>query len=182
MSKSTKTDFRSYIESYPDFPKPGVMYRDFTKLLADPDALHAAVEEIEQHFKDKAISKIAAIEAKGFTLGAALAYRMRKPLLLIRKPELVPGEVDKESFIKEYGSAEYQLKRGQLAGDDRVLIVYDIMAGPGATSAAINLVRRAGANVAGCAFIIELAYLGGREQMAQFDLFSLVKFDAAAEV
>lgn len=168
-------DFRHYIEAFIDFPKAGVVYWDFTPLLADPGAFKATIGAICEHFAGKEITKIAAVEAKGFTIGAALAYKMREPLVLIRKPELVPGEVDSENFVKEYGLGEYQIKRGQFARGDRVLIVYDIMAGAGATSACINLVTRAGADIAGCAFVIELEYLGGRDKLTQHDIFSLVK-------
>jgi len=172
--KATSANLRDYIQSYTDFPKPGVVYWDFTPLLAEPAALKQAIGRISDHFTASGITRIAAIEAKGFTLGSCLAYAMDKPLLLIRKPELVPGEVDSEKFEKEYGFGEYQLKSGQLGQGDSVLIVYDIMAGAGAARAAINLVSRAGAKIAGLAFAIELGYLGGREQLAEYDLFSLV--------
>lgn len=175
--KSTDIDFTKYIESFEDFPKPGVVYRDFTALLADPAAFAAAIDKFEQHFVSHGITKIAAIEAKGFTIGGALAHKMRLPLVLIRKPELVPGKVDCQKFVKEYGTGEYQIKVGQFAKEDRVLIVYDIMAGAGATKAAVNLIERAGAKVYGCAYVIELNYLSGRADLEQFDVFSLVRID-----
>ncbi len=173
----SKVDFRQYIESFIDFPQKGVVYWDFTPLLANPHALRSAVNEIQGHFSHKVITKIVAVEAKGFTLGAALAYAMEKPLVLVRKPDLVPGEIDSERFVKEYGFGEYQMKKGQLLQSDLVLIVYDIMAGPGATAATINLVTRCGAQVAGCAFVIELEYLSGRENLPNCDIFSLVKIN-----
>lgn len=175
MSKGTKINFKDYIESFVGFPKAGVVYFDFTPILAKPEVFRAAIAEICAHYGQKGISKVAAIEAKGFTIGAAVAYEMQKPLVLIRKPELVPGEVDIEKFEKEYGFAEYQVKKGQFNNDDKVLIIYDIMAGPGATNAAINLVERAGASVGGCAFVIELAYLKGRESLSGRDVYSLVQ-------
>ncbi len=176
----TAIDFRQYVESYNDFPKEGVIYWDFTPLLADHYALQAAAAEISDHFSQKGVTKIAAVEAKGFTLGAALALTMKKPLVLVRKPDLVPGETDSERFVKEYGFGEYQLKKGQLADSDRVLVVYDIMAGPGATQAAMNLIERAGAAVAGCAFVIELEYLNGRQQLKDRDIYSLVKISSVS--
>lgn len=179
---STKVDFSHYIESFANFPKEGVVYWDFTPLLADPVAFHSAIEHIASHFASRGLTKLAAIEAKGFTLGAALAYKMNLPLVLIRKPELVPGETEKQTFIKEYGTGEYQIKKGQFAQSDRVLVIYDIMAGPGATKAAINLVERSGAKVQGCAFVIELQYLGGREQLADYDLLSLVAIAQKPEI
>lgn len=177
----TRIDYRPFVKSFLDFPKPGVVYFDFTPLLANPAAFRQAVLDIKDHFQDRTVTKIAAIEAKGFTLGAALAYEWSKPLVLIRKPELSPGEVDAEKFAKEYGYGEYQLKAGQFCQGDRVLIIYDIMAGAGATRAAMNLVARAGGVVAGCAFVIELSYLSGREALSGVDLFSLVKIQSQRE-
>ncbi len=176
--KTTEVDFSKYIESFRDFPKNGVVYWDFTPLLANPLAFKAAIQEIRSHFALRKITKIAAIEAKGFTIGAALAYEASLPLVLIRKPELVPGETDHEEFIKEYGTGEYQIKKGQFSKNDNVLIIYDIMAGSGATSAAIKLVSRSGAAIVGCAFVIELEYLAGREALSGYDLFSLVKIES----
>lgn len=151
-------------------------YWDFTGLLANPSELHAAVEKIKAHFGAEQIKKIAAVEAKGFTVGAALAFSLGVPLVLIRKPELTPGEVDSEKFEKEYGFGEYQLKRDGISAGEQVLIVYDIMAGPGASQAAINLVTRGGGTVLGIAFILELEYLKGREQLdPTLNIFSLVK-------
>lgn len=168
-------NYQKFIESFKNFPKQGVVYWDFTPLLKDPKAFMHAIQDIMQHFKGKGISKIAAIESKGFLLGSALACAMQKPLVLIRKPGLTPGEVLSEKFEKEYGFGEYQIKKGQFCKSDKVLIVYDILAGPGATQAAINIIEKSGAKVAGCAYVIELAYLKGRESLQKYDLFSLVK-------
>lgn len=151
-------------------------YWDFTGLLANPQELRTAIDKIKDHFGAETIQKVAAVEAKGFTVGAALAYDLEVPLVLIRKPELTPGEVDSEKFEKEYGFGEYQLKRDGINAGELVLIVYDIMAGPGASQAAINLVTRAGGTVLGIAFILELEYLKGREQLdSNLNIFSLVK-------
>lgn len=168
-------NYQKYIESQQDFPKTGVRYWDFTPLLENPVAFRQAISNIKSHFKDKRITKIAAIEAKGFTIGAALAYEMSLPLILIRKPALTPGRTISEKFTKEYGKGEYQIKEKAVKNGDRVLIMYDIMAGPGATKAAINLVKKAGAKVVGCAYVIELEYLHGREELERYDLFSLAK-------
>lgn len=167
------TNYRNYLETCTDFPKQGVVYWDFTPILANPDVFRAAVLDIAAHFKG--VTKIAAVEAKGFTLGAALAYELQLPLVLIRKPELTPGKTLSEKFVKEYGVGEYHIKEGVVGSKDRVLIVYDIMAGAGATEAAIKLVERSGGNVVGCAYVIELDYLKGREGLVGYDLFSLVR-------
>ncbi len=179
---TSRIDFRRLIHSVRDFPKAGVVYFDFTPILSDPAAFRQAVSDIIGHFREKQVTRIAAIEAKGFTLGSALAYEWEKPLILIRKPELTPGAVDSEKFEKEYGFGEYQLKAGLVGADDSVLIIYDIMAGAGATKAAINLISRCGARVAGCAYVIELEYLGGRDSLPDIDVFSLVKISSKQEL
>lgn len=173
----------AYIRSYPNFPKPGITYWDFTGLLADPAAFRNAVSTFVEFMKGKSITKIAAIEAKGFTVASAIAYETHTPLVLIRKPGLIPGEVYSQQFVKEYGTGEYQVKKTAFAPSDRVLIFYDIMAGEGATKAAAALIERSGATVAGCAYVIELAYLHGREQLKQYDICSLITIsDSTHEV
>jgi adenine phosphoribosyltransferase len=168
-------DFKNYIQSHLDFPKPGVLFWDFSPLLASPDAFASAIQEIASHYREQRITKIAAIEAKGFTIGSALAHFMRIPLQLVRKPGLIPGEVDHAKFVKEYGFGEYQVKSNSFSSEDRVLVVYDIMAGPGASRAALQLIESQGARVVGCSYIVELEYLRGREELPGYDLFSLVK-------
>lgn len=168
-------DYKEYVKSYKDFPKKDVLFWDFTYLLKDVKARKKAIEEIKDFLKDKKVDKIAAIESKGFTIGAMLAYELDLPLVLIRKPNLIPGEYYSESFVKEYGTAEYQIKKDAIQKEENVIIVYDIMAGSGASQAGINLVEKCGGNVAGIAFITELEYLNGRENLKEYDIFSLVK-------
>jgi len=175
-------NYRNYVESCKDFPKEGVLYWDFTPILSNPKVFRQAIADIIKHFKDKGITKIAAIEAKGFTIGSALAYQMEVPLVLIRKPELIPGKVLREKFVKEYGIGEYQIKDGIISETDKVLIVYDIMAGAGATKAAINLVKKSKAKVVGCTYVIELEYLSGREELAGYDIFSLIRITEKNEI
>lgn len=170
--------FATYIRSYPDFPKPGVLFWDFVPLLAEPSAFKSAIQTIRNHYQQHNITHIVAIEAKGFTIGSALAYDMGLPLVLLRKPGLIPGEVIKASFIKEYGQGEYNIKGHSLKTGNRVLIVYDILAGPGASQAAIELVETQGAEVVGCSYVIELSYLAGRESLHPYDLFSLVQIES----
>jgi adenine phosphoribosyltransferase len=172
---SYNMNFENYLSTYADFPKPGVQFWDFANLLAAPFAFKKAIQTIKAHFLDQQITHLAAIEAKGFTIGAALAYEMMLPLSLIRKPDLIPGTIRKARFIKEYGSGEYQLKSESIPETSRVLIVYDILASQGATKAAIELIETEGANVVGCAYIIELEYLAARKSLQNYDLFSLVK-------
>ncbi len=172
-------NFKQLITPYENFPKPGIIFWDFSKLLQNTKAFLAATDIFCDYFKDHGITKIAAIEAKGFTIGTAIAYRLKKPLILIRKPGLIPGKVAAQKFTKEYGIGEYQIAYDSFSQKDRVLIVYDIMAGPGATKAAISLVEKQHAQVVGCSYVIELEYLHGRKQLLSYDPFSLVKISSA---
>ena len=168
-------DYKNYVRSYKDFPKKDILFWDFTYLLKDPKARKSAVEEIKTFLKDKKVDKIAAIESKGFTIGSIVAHELDLSLILIRKPNLIPGEFHSETFVKEYGTAEYQIKDDAIDENENVVIIYDIMAGSGATKAGINLVKKCGGNVSGLVYITELEYLGGREDLSEYDIFSLVK-------
>jgi adenine phosphoribosyltransferase len=167
--------FSSFVTPYKNFPKLGVVFWDFTPMEENPEVMKQAISEIIRHFQDKAITKVVAVESKGFIIGSVVSYEMQKPLVLIRKPNLMPGTVLTEKFVKEYGVGEYQMKQNTISSDDNVLIVYDILAGSGASQAAINLVIRQGGTVGGLAFITELEYLHGREELNKYNVFSLVK-------
>ncbi len=168
-------EYKEFVKSYKNFPKEGVLFWDFTYLLKDVEARKRAIEEIKQFLKEKKVDKIAAIESKGFTIGSILAYELNVPLVLIRKPNLIPGKYYSESFVKEYGTAEYQIKEDSIQKDENVVIVYDIMAGSGASKAGINLVEKCGGKVTGLVYITELEYLKGREELKGYNIFSLVK-------
>ena len=170
-------NFANYIQCHEDFPKSGVQFWDFSLLLASSVAFKNAINQIIHHYQYQHITHIAAIEAKGFTLGAAIAFAMNLPLILIRKPGLIPGYVSKAVFTKEYGSGEYQLKKQVFSSSDNVLVVYDILATAGASQAAIQLIEKQGAKIAGCAYVIELEYLAGRKYLQNYRLYSLVKID-----
>jgi len=168
-------NYKELVRSYKDFPKKGVVFWDFTYLLRDIEARREAIFEMLEFLKNKGIEKIAAVEAKGFTLGSILAYEMNLPLILIRKPNLIPDDIYSETFIKEYGVGEYQIKRDAIEKDEKVAVVYDIMAGSSASLAAINLIERCGGKVGGLIYVTELEYLQGRKDLRDYDVFSLVK-------
>lgn len=168
-------NYHDYVRSYPDFPKEGVLFWDFTYLLKDVDARNHAIMEMKVFLEGKRIDKIVAIESKGFTIGAILAHELQKPIALIRKPGLIPGGVHSEQFIKEYGTGEYQIKDDAIVPGERVAIIYDIMAGSGASLAAIKLAKACGGEVAALLYVTELEYLGGRDELSEYEIFSLVK-------
>lgn len=168
-------NYKEFVRSYKDFPKKDILFWDFTYLLKDVDARKCAINEIKEFLKDKKIDKIVAVESKGFTIGSMLAYELDLPLVLIRKPNLIPGKFYSEEFIKEYGKAEYQIKDDAIIENENVAIVYDIMAGSGASKAAINLVEKCKGKVNSLVYITELEYLNGRHDLKDYNIFSLVK-------
>lgn len=174
-------DYKKCVKSYKDFPKKDVLYWDFTYLLKDVETRKHAIEDMKNFLKNNEVDKIVAIEAKGFTIGSILAYELDKPLVLIRKPNLIPGDFYSEQFIKEYGTAEYQIKKDAIGKDEKVAIIYDIMAGSGATKAAINLVKKCGGIVKNLLYVIELEYLNGRKDLEKYNIFSLVKVEKKSD-
>lgn len=170
--------FKPYVKGVDHFPKENVVYWDFTPLLTEPSVRKEAIKAILEHYKDTAFTHVVAIEAKGFIIGSLLAHELHLPLVLVRKPGLTPKPVLSQSFVKEYGTAAYEIAEGRLNPGNRVLLVYDILAGPGATFAAVHLIRSAGAEVIGCAYVVELTYLQANEQLKEFDVYSLIKIDA----
>jgi len=173
-------DFESLIYDIPDYPEPGVIFKDITPLFASPEGLAAVVDSIADHFADRGITKIVGAEARGFLLGAPVALRMGCGFVPARKPGKLPREVYSEQYALEYGTDELQIHKDALTADDKVLIIDDLIATGGTTVACAKLVEKTGATVEGFGFILELAFLNPREIVgAEFDqeIFTLVKVD-----
>ena len=171
-------DFESRIVDIPDYPEPGVVFKDITPLFDDAEALRAVIDAIAGHFADRGITKVVGAEARGFMVGAPVAYRLGCGFVPARKPGKLPREVYSQSYSLEYGTDELQIHQDALTSDDHVLIVDDLIATGGTAIAAAKLAEQAGASVAGFGFILELAFLNPREIVAQeFDqeVFTLVK-------
>jgi adenine phosphoribosyltransferase len=158
-------DIRDSIRTIPDFPKPGIQFRDVTTLFGNAQAFRMAIDSLLHPYAGTQIDKIAALEARGFILGGAVAHQLSIGFVPIRKAGKLPGAVMSEAYTLEYGEATMQLHEGALAPGERVLLVDDLIATGGTCEAGINLIRRSGAEVAGCAFIIDLPALGGRERV-----------------
>ena len=171
----TMTEFIDYVHSFENFPKQGVIYWDTSPLLACPEVFDHAVEQLAAAASSMAADRVAAIEAKGFAFGAALAARLKLPLTLIRKSGLTPGPVRTCSFIKEYGEGTYELGLQAVPPGEKAVIVYDILACAGASLAAVQLLRESGADAAGFCYAVELEYLGGRQPLSSYPVFSLLK-------
>jgi len=169
-------DLRSYIRDVPDFPKPGILFKDITPLLADPSAYAYAVAKLAAHYATRPVDAIAAAEARGFLFAAPMALELRKPLIPLRKPGKLPFQTHSYRYDLEYGSAELQVHIDAIPSAGQVLIVDDVLATGGTMSAACKLVEQAGGRVAGCAFLLELTYLRGRERLADYECFSLIQF------
>ncbi len=172
----TSAELKKLIRDIPDFPKPGIIFRDITPLISNPRGLAAIVDEIATPYLGS-VDVVLGIESRGFIIGAPVAYRLGVGLTIARKPGKLPYETVGESYELEYGSASLEIHRDGLADLARVLIVDDLLATGGTAQAAIRLVRKLGGNVVGCAFVIELKSLGGRERLAPASCFSLIQYD-----
>lgn len=165
-----------FIRSVPDFPKPGILFRDITPLLAAPDALREAVHQMGQPFRDEGITKIAAAEARGFLFGTAMAIDMAVGFVPVRKPGKLPAETIEASYELEYGTDTLQIHRDAFGPDDRVLIVDDLLATGGTLAACVELVRQTGATVVGCSCLIGLTELKGRDRLGDLPCLTLLDY------
>ena len=171
-------NLKDYIREIPDFPKPGILFRDITPLLAEPAAFQAVIDRLTDYYRDKQITAILAAEARGFIFAAPLALALGARFIPIRKPGKLPFETRAFHYELEYGSDSLEMHTDSIHSNDRVVIVDDLLATGGTISACIELARHSNAEIVGCAFLIELAFLNGRDKMNGCDVFSLIQYDA----
>ena len=164
------------IRNVPDFPKKGILFRDITPLLGDAKALKKAVQLVARQYKDAGIQKVAAVEARGFIFGAAVACELGAGFVPIRKPGKLPYKTKKLSYALEYGTDTVEVHEDAVAPGEKVLMVDDLLATGGTMEACAHLVESLGGKVVGCAFVIELAPLKGREKLTRYPVFSLIQF------
>jgi adenine phosphoribosyltransferase len=169
-------DLARYIRDIPDFPKPGIIFKDITPLLADPVAFQEAIRRLHDHYQDQQIDAVAAAEARGFLFAAPLALLMKRPLIPLRKPGKLPYRTYSLKYDLEYGSAELQVHIDGVVSGHRVLLIDDLLATGGTMQAGCQLIEKAGGQVAGCAFLVELTFLQGRERLQPYDVFSLIQY------
>jgi adenine phosphoribosyltransferase len=167
-------DLKQFIRDIPDFPKPGILFKDITPLLANPVAFQHAIDLMAIHYDGQSIDAIAAAEARGFLFAAPLALRLHRPLVPLRKPGKLPFRTYSLKYDLEYGSAELQMHADGFDQGAKVLLVDDVLATGGTMAAGAQLVEQAGGQVAGCAFLVELSFLGGRAKLAPHELFSVI--------
>ena len=167
-------DYARLIRDIPDFPQPGVMFKDITPLLSDPSAYRRAIADLAAAHREQAIDQVVAIEARGYLLGAPLALELGVGFVPVRKIGKLPSATYRAEYALEYGEAVIEMHRDSLLAHHRVLLVDDVLATGGTMAAAIDLVQQAGATIAGIAVLIELEALGGRQKLPGYPLTSLI--------
>lgn len=169
-------DLKDYIANVPDFPKPGILFRDITPILQSPTAFRHALDALKQGIAGSPIDAFAAIDARGFLIAAPLALEMGKPLLPVRKEGKLPRDAVKVSYDLEYGSNAMEMHRDAVSRGERVLVVDDLLATGGTAEATVKLVEALGGVVAGLAFLVELTDLGGRDRIKGYPITSVIQF------
>ncbi len=169
-------DLARYIRDIPDFPKPGILFKDITPLLAEPRAFRYAVDRLAEHYPAEKVDVVAAAEARGFLLAAPLALQLNKPLVPLRKPGKLPYKTYSFRYELEYGSAELQVHTDAVSPGARVLLLDDLLATGGTMEASCRLIAQAGGQVVACAFLVELAFLNGRTRLHPHEVFSLITY------
>ncbi|HEX2412848.1 MAG TPA: adenine phosphoribosyltransferase [Solirubrobacteraceae bacterium] len=171
------SDLSEHIRDIPDFPKPGILYKDITPLLLDAEALSEAVGQLADWARSLDVDFVVAAEARGFILGAAIARELGAGFVPARKPGKLPQETISAEYILEYGVDALEMHADALADGARVLLHDDLLATGGTARALAELIEGAGARIAGCGFLVELAFLGGRERLAGYDVHALLSYD-----
>jgi adenine phosphoribosyltransferase len=169
-------DLASKIRDIPDFPKPGIVFKDIMPLLADPEALRDAVEQLAAYARPREPDLVLGAEARGFILGGALAYELGCGFVAARKPGKLPWDTVSAEYDLEYGTDSLELHADAIAKDARVLVHDDLLATGGTARAKCDLVEKLGGEVVGIAFVIELEFLHGRERLDGYDVHSLIQY------
>lgn len=169
-------ELESFIRTVPDFPKPGVSFRDLTPLLGDARALRAVIGRLVEPYRDDNVEIVAGMEARGFIFGALAAWQLGAGFVPLRKPGKLPAAVESVTYDLEYGSASLEVHRDALVPGRRVLLVDDVLATGGTAAASAELVRRLGAELVGCSFVAELRALGGRSRLGGLRLHTVLTY------
>lgn len=170
-------DLKSRVRSIVDWPIEGVVFRDLTTLMKDPDALKESCDILYERYKDQKIDKIVGIDARGFVFGAVLAYKLGIGFIPVRKKGKLPADCFEESYSLEYGEDILEIHRDGLGDGERVVIVDDLIATGGTAGATAKLVKKLGAEIVECAFLIELPDLKGREQLNGCEVYAMMQFE-----
>jgi adenine phosphoribosyltransferase len=171
------TDLRRFIRDVPDFPRPGIIFKDITPLLRSPGALQGAIEQLASPFRDAGVTLIASIESRGFIFGSGVAGLLGAGFVPIRKPGKLPWTTRRQEYLLEYGSDALEIHDDAINSDDRVLVVDDVLATGGTASAACSLLRGFGATLIGVSVVIELNFLRGRQRLEGIKVASAIQYD-----
>jgi adenine phosphoribosyltransferase len=169
-------DLRTYIRDVPDFPKPGIMFKDITPLLRSPKALQETVERLAEPFRSERVTSVAAIESRGFIFGSCVARLLDAGFIPIRKPGKLPWTKRRNEYVLEYGTDALEIHDDALTPADRVVIIDDVLATGGTAAAASALVRGFGATLVGISMVIELTFLDGRKKLNGTPVHSLIEY------
>jgi adenine phosphoribosyltransferase len=171
-----KIDLKDCIRNIPDFPKPGILFRDITTLLKDKQAFKLAVDSLAKIYKNKKIDEVVAVEARGFIFGGAIAHKLGAGLVPVRKKGKLPYKTNSVTYDLEYGTDTLEMHHDAIKPGDKVLIVDDLLATGGTVRAVTDLVKQLQGEIVGIAFLIELTDLKGKDKLKDYPLFSLIKY------
>ncbi|MGD2174986.1 MAG: adenine phosphoribosyltransferase [Candidatus Brocadiaceae bacterium] len=174
-------DLKRRIRSIPNFPTEGIVFRDITTLLKEPEALRAGVEALCEPFAEEQVDQVVAAEARGFIFGGAVACRLGAGFVPVRKPGKLPADAIERTYELEYGTDTLTMHKDAIQPGDRVLVLDDLLATGGTIRACCDLVEELGGEVAGCAFLIELSFLKGREQISEYRVVSVIDYASEDE-
>jgi adenine phosphoribosyltransferase len=174
----TTDELKSKIRNVIDFPIKGIVFRDITTLVKDPEAFKYVIDSLYERYKDQKIDQIVCVESRGFIFGGALAHRLKCGFVPARKPGKLPAETIEESYELEYGRTSLQLHTDAIKKGDRIIILDDLLATGGTLRATANMVEKLGGDVIEIAVVIELTFLKGIEKLKNYKLYSMVKYDS----
>lgn len=166
-----------YVRSIPDFPEPGIIFRDVTSILQDADGLKLAIDSMQECLKDTEVDVIVGTESRGFMFGVPIAYNLHKPFVPVRKKGKLPCETVSRSYDLEYGSATIEMHRDSIKPGQKVAVIDDLIATGGMVEAAVKLIEELGGEVVKIVFLMELAGLKGREKLAGYDVASVIRYE-----
>lgn len=176
MTATAQLDLKQFIRDIPDFPKPGILFRDITPLLSQPQAFREVIRRLAEPFRERGVNVVAAAEARGFIFAGPLALELNAALVPIRKPGKLPFEKRSHQYQLEYGSDTLEIHADSISAGQKVLLVDDLLATGGTIGACCHLVEQAGAEVVACAFVIELCALHGADKITPHEIFSVLKY------